>query len=169
MSGKAVRDTLAAVGVIGSMVFVGLEIRQNTAAVRGATLQAISDAYTDFVHTNSLDPAYREVERLVFRGATMDELTAEQSHLIGTNVIAWVGMLENTFVQNRLGLVSDQVFEGYGWNRQFHRTPYFEEWWESRAHLWVSDDFKSYFESRVQIGPAPQLARTTGGRGNTAP
>ena len=155
MSGKAIRDALAAVGVIGSMVFVGLEIRQNTAAARGATLQAISDTYTDFIHTNSLDPDYREVERLVFEGAIMDKLTAEQNHLIGTNVIAWVGMLENTFVQNRLGLVSDHVFEGYGWNRRFHQTPYFKEWWEARAELWVSADFKSYFESRVQIGPSP--------------
>ena len=155
MSGKAVRDALAAVGVIGSLMFVGFEIRQNTAAVRGATLQAISDAYTSFVHTNSLDPEFREVERLVFLGATMDELTAEQNHLIGTNVIAWVGLLENTFVQHRLGLVPDDVFEGYGWNRRFHQTPYFKEWWEARADLWVSADFKSHFESRVQIGPSP--------------
>ncbi len=46
MSRKNLGETLAAVGVIGSLVFVGIEIRQNTAAVRGATLQAISDAYT---------------------------------------------------------------------------------------------------------------------------
>ncbi len=33
MSGKAIRETLAALGVSASVVFVGLEIRQNTAAV----------------------------------------------------------------------------------------------------------------------------------------
>ena len=91
----------------------------------------------------------------MFQGATTADLTAEQNHLIGTNVIAWVGMLENTFVQNRLGLVSDHVFEGYGWNRRLHQTPYFKEWWEARADLWVGADFKNHFESRVQIGPSP--------------
>jgi hypothetical protein len=155
MSGRTIREVLAALGVIGSLVFVGLELRQNTAAVQGATLQAISDSYTGFLHTNSLDPEYREVERLVFRGALMADLTDEQNHLIATNVIAWVGMLENMFVQNRLGLVSDLVFEGYGWNRRFHQTPYFREWWELFAHAWVSEEFGSFFESRVQVGPSP--------------
>ena len=155
MSGKAIGETLAAVGVIASLVFVGLEIRQNTAAVRGATLQAISDAYTGFIHTNSLDPSYREVERLIFQGATMEDLTPAQGHLMATNVIAWVGLLENTYLQYRLGLVSEAVFEGYGWNRGFHQTPFFAGWWEARADLWVSPDFKEFFESRVKIGPNP--------------
>ena len=155
MSGKTIGETLAAVGVIASLVFVGVEIRQNTAAVRGATLQAISDAYTGFIHTNSLDPDYREVERLVFQGATMDDLTAEQRHLMSTNLIAWIGMLENTYHQNRLGLVSDAVFDGYGWNRRLHQTAFFKEWWEARAGLWSTPDFREFFESRVQVGPAP--------------
>ena len=32
-SGRAIREVLAAAGVIASLVFVGFEIRQNTAAV----------------------------------------------------------------------------------------------------------------------------------------
>ena len=36
MSGKAIRETLAALGVIASMVFVGMEIRQNTAVARAS-------------------------------------------------------------------------------------------------------------------------------------
>jgi len=34
MSGRAVRETLAALGVIASLVFVGAEIRQNTTVAR---------------------------------------------------------------------------------------------------------------------------------------
>ena len=44
MSGKAIRETLAALGVIASMVFVGLEIRQNTALARAATRHALTDS-----------------------------------------------------------------------------------------------------------------------------
>ena len=43
------RNTLELVGfvsVIASLIFVGMEIRQNTTAVRGATNQAISDQAT---------------------------------------------------------------------------------------------------------------------------
>lgn len=156
MSGKALREVLAALGVIASMVFVGLEIRQNTVAVKGATLQAISDTYTEFMTSYSLDPTYRTAEALVFSGAAPTDLDAEQRTLMNSYVIAWIGMLENTYLQNRLGLVDDAVFEGYGWNRAFHRTPYFATMWERRARLFVTEDFREFFESRVQIGPDPR-------------
>ena len=40
---KMVGSVLGGLGVIGSLVFVALEIRQNTEAVRSATIQAISE------------------------------------------------------------------------------------------------------------------------------
>jgi hypothetical protein len=38
MSGKSIREALAAVGIVLSLVFVGLELRQNTLAVRATAL-----------------------------------------------------------------------------------------------------------------------------------
>ena len=155
MSGKKMGEMLAALGVIASMIFVGLEIRQNTVAVQGATLQAISDSYTGFIHTNSLDSTQREIELMVFAGALRDDLTPDQHMQMLTNLIAWIGLLENTFVQHRLGLVDEAVFDAYGWNRNIHRTPYFQEWWNTYARAWVSSDFREFFEARVQIGADP--------------
>ena len=39
MSGKVVRETLGFLGVVASLMFVGLEIRQNTAVARGQARQ----------------------------------------------------------------------------------------------------------------------------------
>ncbi len=36
-------EIIGFISVVGSLAFVGIEIRQNTSAVRGATNQAISD------------------------------------------------------------------------------------------------------------------------------
>ena len=41
MSGKAVRETLGFLGVIVSLVFVGLEVRQNSLSVQAATYQEL--------------------------------------------------------------------------------------------------------------------------------
>ena len=131
MSGKKVGEMLAAIGVIASMIFAGLEIRQNTVAVQGATPQAISDSYTGFIHANSLDSTQREIEMMVFSGALRDDLTPDQHMQMLTSLIAWIGLLENTFVQHRLGLVDEAVFDAYGWNRNIHRTPYFQEFWNT--------------------------------------
>ncbi len=153
VAGRSIREVLATLGVIASLVFVGLEVRQNTIAVRGATLQAISDTYTEFMVSYSLDPTYRGAECLVFGGASPSDLDDPQRTLMNSYVLAWIGMLENTYLQNRLGLVDDAVFDGYGWNRLFHRTPYFKEMWHRRAELFVTDEFREFFEARVQIGP----------------
>jgi hypothetical protein len=39
MSGNALRETVGFVGVIASLVFVGLEIRQNTRAAQASAVQ----------------------------------------------------------------------------------------------------------------------------------
>ncbi len=39
MSGKAIRETLGFLAVVASMVFVGLEIQQNTRALRATAIQ----------------------------------------------------------------------------------------------------------------------------------
>ena len=52
MSGKAIRETLAALGVIASMVFVGIEIQQNSATQRAQTRQAIADAKVSIVSSD---------------------------------------------------------------------------------------------------------------------
>ena len=44
MSGKTIRETLGFLVVVASLVFVGMEIRQNTIAARAAAYQAIGIA-----------------------------------------------------------------------------------------------------------------------------
>ena len=41
------REVISALAVVASLVFVGLEIRQNTAAQRSQTRQAIADQFAD--------------------------------------------------------------------------------------------------------------------------
>ena len=48
MSAKAIRETLGFIGVIASMVFVGLEIQQNTIASQAEAYQAIGIATSEW-------------------------------------------------------------------------------------------------------------------------
>jgi hypothetical protein len=66
MSGKAVRETLAALGVIASLVFVGMEIRQNTSVARAETRQALTDLYTQFHLAMATNPTLNQQWRGTF-------------------------------------------------------------------------------------------------------
>ncbi len=61
MSGKAIAEALAAIGVIASMSFVGLEIRQSNAQARAAAYQSIGVATSQLIDTWAHDPEMAEV------------------------------------------------------------------------------------------------------------
>lgn len=59
---------LSAAAVVLSLAFVGYEIRQNTAMMRGATMQSISDTYVDYVTAIGADPELAELFRRFHAG-----------------------------------------------------------------------------------------------------
>jgi hypothetical protein len=144
---------LSALAVTTSLVFVGVEVRNNTIAARGATMQAISDASSTFMADMALEADFGILLARMFEGATSSEFTPGENQQLLMNLIAFVRMLENTYLQHREGLVPDAVFESYGWNDLVTHTPYFAEFWAASADGSVSPDFQQFFESRVQIGP----------------
>ena len=148
-----IREVVSAAAVVLSLVFVGLEVRQNTTAVRGATMQAISDATSSYNLEMSLDEEFAGLAARVTDGATQEDFTSAENQQLILSLFAFVGMLENTYLQHREGLVPDAVFESYGWNDGVIRTPYFARFWETVAANVVSPEFRKFFESRVHIGP----------------
>ena len=148
-----VTRALSALGVILSLVFVGFEVRQNTMATRGATMQAMSDAQSGLMANLALDEGLVELIARVFEDSTREDFTTAEYIQLNILMQAYVRQLENTYIQHREGLVSDVVFETFGWQDPIYATPFFAEWWDNLATRWLSTDFRAYFESRVQIGP----------------
>ncbi len=62
MRGRALRETLAALGVIASMVFVGTEIRQNTLQARAAAYQEIGHQAAEWYRSRLDNERLRNLE-----------------------------------------------------------------------------------------------------------
>lgn len=154
----------SAASVVVSLVFVGYQVMQNTAMMRGGTMQAISDSYVEYVTAIGLDPNATDLLRRLHRGeSTADFQPTENSQII-ILFNGFVQILENSYLQNREGLVPDAVFESYGWGWGMIQTKRFQEYWENdiewgvgadgrRSAGVVSPESAAFFESRVQIGP----------------
>ena len=56
MSGKVVRETLGFLAVVAGLVFVGVEIQQSTAAIRGQTRQALNADYLQWTLSTAGSP-----------------------------------------------------------------------------------------------------------------
>ncbi len=117
MSGKAIRETLAALGLIASLVFVGVEIRQNTIASRAAAYQAIGIATADAFHSAALD------RQFLVSGS---KLAAEMDEIDWLQYASWMAgfarLGETLLLQVEEGILGPDAMErlGYGgWQRIF--------------------------------------------------
>jgi len=147
------QQLVSAAAVVLSLIFVGVEVRQNTRATRGGTMQAISDASSEYMTAMALDPAFVTLIARVNEGATDADFEPEERLQLSMSMFAFLRMLENTYLQHREGVVGDAVFESYGWHDGIIRTAYFAGFWERAAPRVVSPEFRRFFEARVQIGP----------------
>ncbi len=154
--GKRVGEALAAVGVIGSLVFVALEVRQNTAAVRGATLQAVSQQSLDLVIIGIENP---DVRAAIQTAAAERPLTGEQEGLLRWFLSAKLRADENRFRQVQLGTLDADNF-GQLSNNFVYRLPYFAQYWAEQSEIWA-DDYRIVVEREFipLVGTLPEAAR----------
>lgn len=148
-------ETIAAAGVIGSLIFVGLEIRQNTSATEGATLQAISDMHTTLLLEGNDDEEFmRLFNRVLMEGHRFAEFEPTETLRLQRYYIAFLSHLENTYHQYRAGVVSEEVFESFGWRNLVWITPHFLDVRDALLRVAVSPEFAGFFiERTAELGP----------------
>jgi hypothetical protein len=140
------RDTVGLVAVIAGLVFVGLEIRQNTAATRGATLQAIAEqgqaTFDIALENREVRVAYQRT-RPGLRYATPEDLV----------VLGWwygsvLRIAENRYRQVQLGILPEDALTQLGGASLAYRHPYFGVFWESQRPT-VPSDFATWVEANL--------------------
>ena len=143
MPRKVTRETLGTIGVIASMIFVGLEIRQNTQAVRANAIQESTNVARQQVLTIAADPELTRLDR-VCRDDPPDLTQEEEDRCHWLSASFWWGM-QGLFEQWRLDVLPDETWES--WRRVIcmnYETP-----WE-RRFLANASQFDSTFVSMVQ-------------------
>jgi len=114
MSGKAIRETLGFLGVIASMVFVGMEIRGNTVAARSAAYQVMGVELANLYHDWSMDP---EVADLLSRGLAGRNLTEAETVQFTYLYVSALRLYETTWRQVELGLLDAEHLQWFGWSQ----------------------------------------------------
>lgn len=108
---KLLVESSGAVAVLLGLLFVGLELRQNTEAVEAATFQSLTDASNDFIMAIAGDG---ELSDIYFRGLSdpnkLDEAEAQRFFMVLRSF--WVRM-QNVYSQWQRGTLSDEDWKLY--------------------------------------------------------
>ena len=137
---------LANVGVIAGIIFLGVELRQNTSAIRGTTIQAIS---SQLVESNFIGVDNADL-RLAWQHANSD---SEQVTSTDVQILSWyyagsMRIMENRYRQAQFGTIDEETLDQFFGFGNVYGTPYFEQWWETRRGRYP-EDFVNWMEREV--------------------
>ena len=103
--GMGIREMMAALGVVASLIFVGWEIRQNTRALQAAAVQEMTGAVREQFHLFINNP---ELNSLTMRAEQdITDLTPDELRMFDwVNRSGWFGT-QSLFRQWELGALPD--------------------------------------------------------------
>lgn len=144
----AVGETLGALGVIVTLVYLAGQLRQNTIALRSASYEHwndVSTSFTDFLSNNA--EALSEIET----HSSLNELTSVQQKMVWAMAILGVNQAQTAFLQHRAGALDQDVFESR--IRQFEAwiedSPLMRETWVSGLSAVQTPAFVEFIEGRA--------------------
>lgn len=144
---SAVAEATAAFGVIGSLMFVGFQVRQNNAGLKNAAVQSLMSTYQD-MFSNTIDSA--EVAEILWQGSQ------NPAKLEGASLIRFYALTSKLI----------RIYQGMHWQWQrgtindgmFHSiTSLFEDYcatlgwkhvWRERRHQY-EPDFQKYVDTMM--------------------
>jgi hypothetical protein len=140
-SGPGIAQVLSAGAVVISLLFVGLEIRQNTEAQRSQTQQALADSHQEFIMSLAGDPSLAQAWLAIWGanddGVQVSSLDTQRAYIA---MNAELRRLENVYLQSR-GAAGEDVLRTYGFGGvRVYDSERFRQMWRS-----VSSDYDSAF------------------------
>tara|TARA_X000001036_G_scaffold11954_1_gene10393 strand:- start:385 stop:858 length:474 start_codon:yes stop_codon:yes gene_type:complete len=143
---KEIIEILGIVTIIGSLIFVGIEIRQNSLSIRGATYQSITEQVTKLYMDVAADERLSELVSQMLpndNDTLRNQLNAADRLSLDFIVLTGLRRIENIYLQQSDGILSDKAFERIG--LEFYQTKYSKETWE-RYKAGFDSSFIEFFE-----------------------
>ena len=134
----AVGETLGALGVIGTLAYLAVQIRQNTSAIRGSSVESSVGWATDFFKTTASNP-----ELVAFQLKPIDELT-ERERIQSSQIMHYILHVYEGYYLNYL----NKIFNESLWQAKRNtlsnivHTPNFTEFWDE-SRLGYCSEFQT--------------------------
>ena len=144
MKRREILEIFGILGVIGSLVFVGVEVRQNTAEIRGSTHQSVSEQINELYLTIAQDERLSKlVSKMMENSDLRKDLSSSDQISLDFVVLTGLRRIENIYLQYLDGILSNSAFDRIGMS--FYKRQYAMEAWEQYKGGFDSN-FVNFFE-----------------------
>ena len=146
MSMRRVSEAVALLSVLLGLLFVGVEIRNNTAAARAESRREAAGQNIDFIMQIALDDDLNALFTEYWSVEFYESLSPTDEHRVFTLAIALILRLENVYLQSKEGLLDQSAFGTYGMFQPKLTEPWFRVFWADTYRPLLDPDFVRYFE-----------------------
>ena len=98
---------VANIGVLAGIVFLAIEIRQNSDVIRAQTRAQLAEEVTELLSVNMNDQEYADV---LMRGNNVEELSSVEKYQYFRHRGAWVHYWNNVVYQYQMGMYDESEF-----------------------------------------------------------
>lgn len=145
---------VAVIAIFASLIFVGVQVRQNTRATRAASHNAVSDSLNDI---NRMFAENADLTKIWLAGmADRKALTDEERWRFDSTARAYMHVCETMYIQAGLGAGDKSVLhaeeEGI---RQAFASPGMRAWWAENPYGFCPE-FRTYVAKLARAAEAVQ-------------
>ena len=129
-------EFVGAIAVVASLIYLAIQVRQNTRSVRASTYQAVVSDSAAINATGAQDEALARIFRVGQRDISelADDERMRHDFFLGQSF----NMFENLYLQREHGTIDDEYFNAkMGLVRRWLSRPGIREWWDSRSYMYV--------------------------------
>jgi hypothetical protein len=138
---------LQGIGVIVTLVFLAVELRQNTRALRANSFQTVASEFARFDGQFVYDPAYAD---LVLRSlASLEQLTANERYRVAMAASLRMQLFDSLYYWHCQGVLEKPRWEAF--ERQcaiWIQHPGMRAWWQ-QSQIFYTPEFVAHVNARI--------------------
>jgi hypothetical protein len=159
---SALAQLIAAIGVIASLFYLAVQIRQNTRSQRSIVVDSLTQSLINLIGPQASDPNLTRA----FASATEDWSGAAEADRLRAAAVLFTlfKLLENAWFQKRQGTLDAQQWEGWdAYARMYFHLPGVKTWWQLRRAAFAHG-FRNYIETSRPIAEMTPLSEVIRGK-----
>ena len=132
----AIGELVGATGVIGTLGYLAVQIRQNSHAVKTATAQSVIAAVNETLQTGAATP---QAAKMIVLGQTdFESLSDDEKMQFVIWLLSWFRIMDQAYQHHRLGYIEPGVWEGYFTHLQGTlQSDSVRRWWSTRRMIFT--------------------------------
>jgi len=148
----SVGEFIAAIATLATLIYLAIQVRQNTKALRATTFQQVSEAMAQNV-SHLTDSG--ELAAIALKAAAGDELDPVEKVRYQGMMLMSMRRLESIYQHHRLGSIDADQVKGFEISMiSLLRVPIALEWW-SNAKVTFHQQFVKYVDQRLEGDDLP--------------